>query len=103
MSVSMEKARKLAKRILADNKNGISYRDMVSKEFNGMKAGTLNRFAKSKGKYIPKDKKILSILGLITEVKRYEKPDFIKQWGHLPVDERHKVIKEYLKWKDKLK
>ena len=35
-----------------------------------------------------------------TVIKK-EKPDFIKQWGHLPVDERHKVIKEYLKWKNK--
>lgn len=28
------------------------------------------------------------------------KPDYIIQWDHLPTEERHKVIKQYLKWRD---
>lgn len=28
------------------------------------------------------------------------KPDFIVQWDHLPKEERHKVIKQYLQWKE---
>lgn len=30
-----------------------------------------------------------------------KKPDFIVAWDHLPKEERHKVIQEYLKWKHK--
>ena len=39
-----------------------------------VKPGTLNRIAKSKGKYIPNDKSILAILGLLTE------PELIPEW-----------------------
>lgn len=28
------------------------------------------------------------------------KPDFITTWEHLPKEERHKVIKQYLKWRE---
>ena len=31
---------------------------------------------------------------------KVSKPDFIVQWDHLPKEERHKVIKEYLSWKE---
>jgi len=34
---------------------------------------------------------------------RTEQPQFIKEWKHLPTDERHKVIKEYLVWKQTTK
>lgn len=30
-----------------------------------------------------------------------KQPDFIKKWRHLPTEERHKVIKTYLEWKEK--
>ena len=29
-----------------------------------------------------------------------ERPDFMKTWSYLPIEERQKVIKEYLKWKE---
>lgn len=31
------------------------------------------------------------------------KPYFVVQWEHLPKEERHKVIQEYLKWKEQQK
>ena len=37
---------------------------------------------------------------VISDKPKYEKPDFIKEWGHLPTDERHRTIKEYLKWRN---
>jgi len=30
-----------------------------------------------------------------------ERPDFMKAWSYLPIEERQNVIKEYLKWKNK--
>ncbi len=30
---------------------------------------------------------------------KIDRPQFIKDWNHLPTDERHKIIKEYLSWK----
>lgn len=97
----MKEARKLAKHIFSENKKGRSYRVIAREDYPGLKAGTLNRFSKSRGEYIPKDKNILSILGLIKvkEKKKIDKPDYIKAWDHLPREERHQVIKEYLKWK----
>ena len=35
-----------------------------------------------------------------SSLARPEKPDFIKKWEHLPKEERHKVIKQYLNWKE---
>ena len=101
MTVSVKQARKLAKRIFSDNKKGRSYRVIAREDYPGLKAGTLNRFAKSKGEYIPKDKNILKILGLIKPRKfvKKERPDFMKTWSYLPVEERQKVIKQYLEWR----
>lgn len=31
---------------------------------------------------------------------KQSKPDYIVQWEHLPKEERHKVIKQYLQWKE---
>lgn len=31
------------------------------------------------------------------------KPNFVKEWDHLPKEERHKVIQEYLSWRNKNK
>lgn len=38
---------------------------------------------------------------LATDKPKSSKPDFIVAWDHLPKEERHKVIKQYLQWKDK--
>lgn len=76
-----------------------SYRKIAREDYPSLiKAGTLCRIAKSKGKWIPKNKRILFALGLIEKVKI---PQWIKTWRHLPTEERHEVIKEYLKWKNK--
>ena len=72
MSVSKARARKLAKRILRNNKKGRSYRVIVREDYPMLgadgrpiiKAGTLNRFAKGKGEWIPRDCEILFALGL---------------------------------------
>lgn len=72
MSISKARARKLAKRILRDNKRGRSYRVIAREDYpmlgaNGkpiIKPGTLNRFAKGKGEYIPVEDAILMALGL---------------------------------------
>lgn len=39
---------------------------------------------------------------LFIDKKKIDKPDYIKIWDHLPREERHQVIKEYLKWKNKI-
>ena len=54
---------KLAELILVSNRQGITYREMS--KMCGVKPGTINRFAKAKGKWIPKDKSILVRLGLV--------------------------------------
>jgi len=64
-------AKKLTKLILRENKKGLSYRNIARlskvKDKDGkliLKAGTLNRFAKAKGEWMPKDQEILKALGL---------------------------------------
>lgn len=72
MSISKARARKLAKRILRDNKKGRSYRVIAREDYpmvgaDGrpiIKPGTLNRFANGKGTYIPVEEDILIALGL---------------------------------------
>jgi hypothetical protein len=98
VSVSVKQARKLAKRIYSDNRKGRSYRIIAKEDYPGLKAGTLNRFAKSKGEYVPKDKNILKILGLIKPRKfvKKERPEFMKTWSYLPIEERWNVIKLHL-------
>lgn len=56
----------------------------------------------------PKDNDIRTKMFLrkIIEPKKRQKrvprvePEFIKRWRHLPTAERHKVINQYLRWKD---
>jgi hypothetical protein len=31
---------------------------------------------------------------------KIDKPEFMKEWSHLPTEERHRVIKQYLQWKE---
>ena len=55
---------KIAKRILREHEKGRSYRVIVKEDYPCVKPGTLNRFAKSEGKWIPKEDEILIALGL---------------------------------------
>jgi hypothetical protein len=64
--VSKTLARKLANSLLHQNKEGASWRDL-QKDY-GVAAGTLNRFANSKGEWLPKDDDILK------KLKIYRKP-----------------------------
>lgn len=76
MTVSKDMAKKLANLILRENKKGMSYRGIaglckMKNRDNSfiLKAGTVNRFAKEKGNWIPKNKQILIALGLLSNVK----------------------------------
>ncbi len=64
MSISKARARKIAKRILRENRKGRSWRVISREDYPTVKPGTLNRFAKEKGAYIPVDEDILVALGL---------------------------------------
>lgn len=50
--------------------------------------------------FLPAKKKIIREK---KEIVKKAKPDFIVQWDHLPKEERHKVIQEYLSWRNKNK
>jgi hypothetical protein len=87
MSISKARARKLAKRILRDNKKGRSYRVMTREDYPMLgadgkqiiKPGTLNRFANSRGEWVPKDCEILVALGL---KKPLEPRPLLPPWFH---------------------
>lgn len=34
------------------------------------------------------------------QLEKKPKPEFLRLWNRLPTEERHKVIQEYLKWKN---
>jgi hypothetical protein len=99
MSSTETRARKLAKRLIQENHNGRTWRDIASDYPGIVKAGTLNRIAKSGGKWLPKDKEILSALNLIKPRPKYERPEWMLKWYRLSKDERWKVIKDYLEGK----
>ena len=63
-SISKARARKLAKSLSDQNRSGVVWRDLKKKY--GVAGGTLNRIAKSKGSWLPKDEEILKKLGLVT-------------------------------------
>lgn len=97
LHIDREKAYKLVNSIIFEHDvDKRPYRDIAKDYPSIVKAGTLCRIAKSKGKWLPKDKKILIALGLI---ERKVMPQWEKIWRHLPTEERHKVIQEYLRWK----
>ncbi len=63
---------KLVQDVLSRNTSGESYRAIAASfpKLDGrqiVKAGTLNRIVKTKGKYLPDDKEILTALGLRRE------------------------------------
>jgi hypothetical protein len=64
MSVSSSKAKKFASRLLKENRSGATWRDLS--ERYGVNHATLNRIAKSRGRWIPKDETILKKLELLT-------------------------------------
>ncbi len=70
------KAKKLAKRINALNRSGVSYRK-ISPLFSGVPAGTLSRIAKSGGEWVPKNEAELMKLGLVAERKPRR---FLPKW-----------------------
>lgn len=93
-------ARKIAKRILAEHEKGRSYRAIVEQDFPSVKPGTLNRFAKSEGEWIPKSKEILAALGLYKPRLPYPRPSWLFKWYHLPKDERYDVIRSHVSGTD---
>jgi len=59
------KARKLARELLRKNRHGASWRVIAHEVYaDQINYATLNRFAKSKGTWIPKDDSILIVLEL---------------------------------------
>jgi len=62
--IYLTRAKKVAKRILRENKKGRSYRTIAREDYPTVKPGTLNRFSNGRGEYIPADKKLLVALGL---------------------------------------
>lgn len=66
MSVSLARAKKLARTLLRENrKNGRSWRVIAHEDFNDrINYATLNRFAIHKGEWFPKDKELQIILGI---------------------------------------
>lgn len=79
----MNKAERVARRLLKANRSGVSWREMAKgfKENTGTRIphGTLSTFAKAKGKYIPKNPIYQIALGL----------------KHLPFPPRRYTLPEY--------
>lgn len=80
MSVNKGIAVKLANRLFRENQNGRAFRTMTREDYPMVKAGTLNRFVKSKGKWLPKDESILIALGLMKPHKPKSPPPIIEAW-----------------------
>jgi hypothetical protein len=61
-----DRAKMLAKRLLDENGRGRSWREIARADYsNKVNFATLNRFAIHEGKWMPKDRRILKVLGLI--------------------------------------
>ncbi len=71
MSVSLARAKKLARTLLRENrKNGRAWRTIAKEDFNDeINYATLNRFALSKGEWFPKDKELQIVLGIRKQSK----------------------------------
>lgn len=74
MTIIISRAKKLARSLLRENrKNGRTWRAIAHEDYNDqINFATLNRFAKSKGAWIPKDNEILITLGLKKPCKPHE-------------------------------
>ena len=61
-----DRAFALAKRLLSENRSGRSWRKIARQDFGDkVNFATLNRIAKSGGHWLPKNRKLLRVLGLI--------------------------------------
>lgn len=82
MNISLSKAKRLARDLRVLNKDyGWSWRD-IARDAYGDKVNfaTLNRIAKSKGTWLPKDEGILITLGLKQPCKPKSPPAPIPAW-----------------------
>lgn len=71
MNVSPSVVKKRALGLLRANRRGRSWRVMAREDFRGqINHATLCRFATNKGAWLPKDKRILLVLGLVLPPRR---------------------------------
>lgn len=98
MTISLARARKAARTLLRENrKNGRSWRVIAREDFSdAIPAGTLNRFALSKGEWFPKDERLQIILGLRKERQPRPKQKTVTQMT------RDEVIKLFEKRIEKM-
>lgn len=97
MSLSTPRARKLAKSLLNENSHGRSWRKIAREDYGDtVNYATLNRFAKSQGDWLPKNKEILAALGLYKPREPYPRPSWLYAWYHMSKEERHNVIRSHL-------
>jgi hypothetical protein len=72
MNISPVKAKKLALALLRANRRGRSWREISAMDYGGqVHFATLNRIAIHKGAWLPKDERILELLGLIVKRSPY--------------------------------
>lgn len=98
MSVSLARAKKLARTLLRENrKNGRKWRAIASEDFNNqINFATLNRFALSKGEWFPKDERLQIILGLRKERQPRPKQKTVMQMN------KNELIEHYAKRVEKM-
>lgn len=90
-------ARNLANRLIQEHQKKRPWREIAQEDYPPIvKAGTLNRIAKSGGKWMPKNKKILAALGMCKQPPKYDRPAWLYKWYRLPVSERHDVMKKHI-------
>lgn len=67
MTIASSKAKKLARRLLSENRNGRSYRTIAREDYRDeIDQSTLSRIARTKGEWLPKSHELLELLGLLT-------------------------------------
>lgn len=98
MTISLARAKKAARTLLRENrKNGRSWRVIAREDFsNSIPAGTLNRFALSKGAWFPKDERLQIILGLRKERQPRPKQKTVMQMN------KNELIEHYAKRVEKM-
>jgi hypothetical protein len=65
VTVSSSAAKKLARRLLRENRHGRSWRAIAHEDYQDrISFATLNRIAIHKGEWLPKDENVLILLGL---------------------------------------
>lgn len=91
MTVSLSRAKKLARTLLRENrKNGRSWRVIAREDYaNKIPPGTLCRFAVSKGEWFPKDKELQLDLGI-----RKQRPPRPKQKTVMQMS-KHELLEHF--------